>query len=164
MRGNIKSFEKSFTHAEVVALAERTLKRFKGDRNAAGRYARSMESRYESSKWAQVVEVLATSRNHATMKASVPRKSPQQLAREIDAYLDRVGTKAVSGLAAHTPLERMGRLTAKFKAIKQAANMDDLRKRFKITPSMEKRMEKMAERGSLLDEDVRSRRRPRRRR
>lgn len=79
MRGNIKSFEKSFTHAEVVALAERTLKRFGGDKNKAGRYARSMESRYESSKWAQVVEVIATSgRHHATKKAS-----PAQLDRDI---------------------------------------------------------------------------------
>jgi hypothetical protein len=79
VRGNIKSFEKSFTHAEVVALAERTLKRFGGDRNKAGRYARSMENRYESSKWAQVVEVLATSgRHHATKK-----KSPTQLDREV---------------------------------------------------------------------------------
>lgn len=68
MRGNIKSFEKPFSHAEVVALAERTLKRFGGDRNKAGRYARSMENRYESSKWAQVVEVLATSSSHATKK------------------------------------------------------------------------------------------------
>jgi hypothetical protein len=68
VRGNIKSFEKPFTHAEVVALAERTLKRFGGDRSKAGRYARSMENRYESSKWAQVVEVLATSRSHATKK------------------------------------------------------------------------------------------------
>jgi hypothetical protein len=160
VRGNIKSFEKSFTHAEVVALAERTLKRFKGDKNAAGRYARSMESRYESSKWAQVVEVLATSRSHhATMKASVPRKSPQQLAREIDDYLQAVGNKAITGLAARTPKERMRGLLTKFNAIKQAANMDDLRKRFKITPAMEKRMEKMAEKGSLLDEDVRSRQR-----
>ena len=75
MRGNIKSFEKPFTHAEVVALAERTLKRFGGDRNKAGRYARSMENRYESSKWAQVVEVLATSRHHAT------KKSPSQSQR-----------------------------------------------------------------------------------
>jgi hypothetical protein len=82
VRGNIKSFEKSFTHAEVVALAERTLKRFGGfggDRNKAGRYARSMENRYESSKWAQVVEVLATSgRHHATKKSS-----PTQLDREV---------------------------------------------------------------------------------
>lgn len=76
MRGNIKSFEKPFTHAEVVALAERTLKRFGGDVSKAGRYARSMEDRYESSKWAQVVEVLSTS--HATIK-----KSPAQLEREI---------------------------------------------------------------------------------
>jgi hypothetical protein len=76
MRGNIKSFEKSFTHADVVALAERTLKRFGGDRNKAGRYARSMENRYESSKWAQVVEVLATSgRHHATRKKSSLRPS-----------------------------------------------------------------------------------------
>ena len=76
MRGNIKSFEKPFTHAEVVALADRTLKRFGGDRNKAGRYARSMENRYESSKWAQVVEALATSR-HAT------KKSAAELDREI---------------------------------------------------------------------------------
>jgi hypothetical protein len=70
VRGNIKSFEKPFTHAEVVALAERTLKRFGGDRNKAGRYARSMENRYESSKWQQVVEVIATSgrQHHATKK------------------------------------------------------------------------------------------------
>lgn len=88
MRGNIKSFEKPFTHAEVVALADRTLKRFGGDRSRAGRYARSMEDRYESSKWAQVVEVLATSRtsgnagpHHAT------KKTPAQLEREIDAAL-----------------------------------------------------------------------------
>lgn len=85
MRGNIKSFEKSFTHSEVVALAERTLKRFGGDKNKAGRYARSMESRYESSKWALVVEVLATSgRHHATTKAS-----PAQLDREIAEVLGR---------------------------------------------------------------------------
>ena len=78
MRGNIKSFEKPFTHAEVVALAERTLKRFGGVRSKAGRYARSMENRYESSKWAQVVEVLATSgRDHATKKSSA------QLDREV---------------------------------------------------------------------------------
>jgi hypothetical protein len=68
VRGNIKSFEKPFTHAEVIALADRTLERFGGDRNKAGRYARSMEDRYESAKWAQVVEVLVTSgRRHATM-------------------------------------------------------------------------------------------------
>ena len=78
MRDNIKSFEKPFTHAEVVALAERTLKRFGGDRNKAGRYARSMEDRYESAKWAQVVEVLATSRQHHATK-----KSPAQLNRDI---------------------------------------------------------------------------------
>lgn len=91
MRGNIKSFEKPFTHAEVVALADRTLKRFGGDRARAGRYARSMEDRYESSKWAQVVEVLATSRtpgpvssHHATRKTP---KTPAQLEREIDAAL-----------------------------------------------------------------------------
>lgn len=79
MRGNIKSFEKPFTHAEVVALAARTLKRFGGDRNAAGRYARAMEDRYESAKWARVVEVIATSaQHHAT------RKTPRaQLNREI---------------------------------------------------------------------------------
>ena len=77
MRGNIKSFEKPFTHAEVVALADQTLKRFGGDRNKAGRYARSMENRYESSKWAQVVEVLATGRQHAT------KKSAAELDREI---------------------------------------------------------------------------------
>ena len=70
MRGNIGSFEKPFSHAEVVALAERTLKRFGGDRNKAGRYARSMENRYESSKWAQVVEVIVTGgrQHHATKK------------------------------------------------------------------------------------------------
>ena len=60
MRGNINSFEKSYTHAEVVALAKRTLKRFRGNKNAAGRYARAMEDRYESRKWRDVVEVLAT--------------------------------------------------------------------------------------------------------
>lgn len=86
MRGNIKSFEKTFTHAEVVALAERTLKRFGGDRRKAGRYARSMESRYESSKWAQVVEVLATSRQHATHST---KKPPAQLDREIAEALAR---------------------------------------------------------------------------
>lgn len=85
MHGNIKSFEKPFTHAEVVALAERTLKRFGGDRNMAGRYARSMEDRYESAKWAQVVEVLATSgRQHATKKTP-----PAQLKREIAEALAR---------------------------------------------------------------------------
>ena len=92
MRGNIKSFEKPFTHAEVVALADRTLKRFGGDRSKAGRYARSMENRYESSKWAQVVEVLATSRQHATKKSpspSVAKKTAAQLQREIDAALAR---------------------------------------------------------------------------
>ena len=89
MRGNIKSFEKPFTHAEVVALAERTLKRFGGDRNKAGRYARSMESRYESSKWAQVVEVLATSRQH-----HATRKTPAQLNREIAQALHRRRDKA----------------------------------------------------------------------
>src|SRR4029077_2975107 len=79
MRGNIKSFEKPFTHAEVVALAERTLKRFKGDRNAAGRYARSMGDRHESAKWAQVVEVIATgAAQHAGKKPP-----PAQLGREI---------------------------------------------------------------------------------
>ena len=71
MRGNIKSFEKPFTRAEVVALAERTLKRFGDDRSKAGRYARSMEDRHESAKWAQVVEVIATSgQHHATEKSS----------------------------------------------------------------------------------------------
>lgn len=79
MRGNIKSFEKAFTPAEVVALAERTLKRFKGDRNAAGRYARSMEDRYESAKWAQVVEVIAT----GTQAQAVKKTPPAQLEREI---------------------------------------------------------------------------------
>jgi len=84
VRGNIKSFEKPFTHAEVVTLAERTLKRFGNDRNKAGRYARSMEDRYESAKWAQVVEVIATGgRHHAT------KKSPAQLQREIDEALAR---------------------------------------------------------------------------
>jgi hypothetical protein len=78
LSGNIKSFEKPFTHSEVVALAERTLKRFGGDRNKAGRYARGMEDRYESAKWAQVVEVLATSRqDHAV------RKTGAQLDAEI---------------------------------------------------------------------------------
>ena len=87
MRGNIKSFEKPFTHAEVVALAERTLKRFGGDRNKAGRYARSMENRYESSKWAQVVEVIATSRSHATKKkmTQAERRSIIQAARQASA-------------------------------------------------------------------------------
>ena len=85
MRGNIKSFEKPFTHAEVVALAERTLKRFDGDRNKAGRYARSMEDRYESAKWAQVVEVIVTGgRQHATVK-----KTAAQLDREIAEALAR---------------------------------------------------------------------------
>ena len=87
MRGNIKSFEKPFTHAEVVALAERTLKRFGGDKNKAGRYARSMENRYESSKWALVVEVLATSRTHHATKKPPAQKSPAQLQREIDETL-----------------------------------------------------------------------------
>lgn len=94
MRGNIKSFEKPFTHAEVVALAERTLKRFGGDRNKAGRYARSMENRYESSKWAQVVEVLATSRTHHATKKPSTQKSPAQLQREID---EALAPKKVAG-------------------------------------------------------------------
>lgn len=60
MRGNFKTPERPFTHAEVVALAQRTLQRFGNDRVKAGRYARSMEDRHESAKWAQVVEVIAT--------------------------------------------------------------------------------------------------------
>lgn len=89
MRSNIKSFEKPFTHAEVVSLAERTLKRFGGDRNAAGRYARSMEDRYESTKWAQVVEVIATgAQPHATRKTS-----RAQLNREIAEVLARKGKR-----------------------------------------------------------------------
>jgi hypothetical protein len=101
VRGNIKSFEKPFTHGEVVALADRTLKRFGGDRNKAGRYARSMENRYESSKWAQVVEVLATSgRHHATMK-----KSPAQLDREIAQALGHA-TKASTKRWNHNSVAR----------------------------------------------------------
>jgi len=96
MRGNIKSFEKPFTHAEVVALAERTLKRFGGDMSKAGSYARSMEDRYESSKWAQVVEVLATyRRDHAT------KKSARQLQHEIDEVL----TKRSHATEAFTPVK-----------------------------------------------------------
>jgi len=83
VRGNIKSHEKAFTHAEVVALAERTLKRFGGDRNVAGRYARSMEDRHESAKWAQVVEVIAT----GSSAHSVKKTPPAQLKREIDEAL-----------------------------------------------------------------------------
>lgn len=89
MGGNIKSFEKPFKHAEVVALAKRTLKRFGGDRNAAGRYARAMEDRYESAKWAQVVEVIATSgRYHATMKTS-PAQLDRDIAEALSSRLDR---------------------------------------------------------------------------
>lgn len=97
MRGNIKSFEKPFTHAEVVALAARTLKRFGGDRNKAGRYARSMENRYESSKWAQVVEVLATSaRHHAkngghAIDDDGASMTQRHTAHELDQWLDRNG-------------------------------------------------------------------------
>lgn len=98
MRGHIKSFEKPFSHSEVVALAERTLKRFGGDRNKAGRYARSMENRYESSKWAQVVEVLATSRHHAT------KKSAKQLEREIASSLAK-GTSNMESVTRERVLE-----------------------------------------------------------
>jgi hypothetical protein len=107
VRGNIKSFERPFTHAEVVALAERTLKRFGGDRNKAGRYARSMENRYESSKWAQVVEVLATSgRHHAKIDSN------SSAARELDQWLDRNGyhhARAKKTPSAHATLPHASR-------------------------------------------------------
>jgi hypothetical protein len=97
--GNIKSFEKSFTHAEVVALAARTLKRFGGDRNKAGRYARSMENRYESAKWAQVVEVIATGgRHHATKKSSarLQREINEVLAKPSDSVRGAHAVKTVA--------------------------------------------------------------------
>jgi hypothetical protein len=58
--GNYASFEKPYTHAEVINIARRLLQRYRGDKARAGRYARNMEDRYESRKWHDVVEVLAT--------------------------------------------------------------------------------------------------------
>jgi hypothetical protein len=58
--GNYKSLEKTYTHAEVIEIAQRLLRRYHGDKKRAGRYARGMEDRYESRKWRDVVEVLAT--------------------------------------------------------------------------------------------------------
>jgi hypothetical protein len=60
----------------------------------------------------------------------------------------------------NTIKQRHRRLFTKIEAIKKAANMPDLRKRFQITPAMEKRLETMAEAESLLDEDIK--RRPKR--
>lgn len=120
--GNIKSFEKPFTHAEVVALAERTLKRFGGDINKAGRYARSMEDRYESAKWAQVVEVLATSGSHHATK-----KSPSELERDIaEALASRkvphdASYRAVHRLAVEENLHR--ELAERFKEIERATHV-----------------------------------------
>ena len=57
--GNYKSFEKPFTDRDVLEQARRVLARYRGDKNAAGRYARAMEDRYESAKWQRVVELLS---------------------------------------------------------------------------------------------------------
>jgi hypothetical protein len=57
---NYASLEKPYTHAEVIEIARRLLKRYSGDKARAGRYARNMEDRYESRKWHDVVEILAT--------------------------------------------------------------------------------------------------------
>lgn len=84
-------------------------------------------------------------------------KSPQRLAEEIDAYLTRVGEKAVRGMPQTTVKQRTRRLVTKLDAIKKAANMPDLRKRFKISPAMEKRLESLAEAGSLLADDIQQR-------
>lgn len=85
MKGNIKSFEKSYTHAEVLEAARRLLRRYRGNKAAAGRYARSMEDRYESRKWRDIVEVLAT------MPAETPAR---QLDTEIATSLaDRARAK-----------------------------------------------------------------------
>lgn len=59
---NYMSLEKLYTHAEVVEIAHRLLRRYHGDKMRAGRYARNMEDRYESRKWHDVVEILATGR------------------------------------------------------------------------------------------------------
>lgn len=56
-----------------------------------------------------------------------------------------------------TVKQRARRLFTKLDAIKKAADMTDLRKRFKISPAMEKRMEALAEAGSLLDDDTKQR-------
>jgi hypothetical protein len=85
-------------------------------------------------------------------------RSPKQIAQEIDAYLTRVGEKAVVDTPSGTPKQRFSRIQTKFAAIEKAADMTDLRKRFKIGPAMEKRMEEMAEAGSLLADDVTRRR------
>jgi hypothetical protein len=122
VRSHIKSFEKAFTHAEVVALADRTLKRFGGDKNKAGRYARSMEDRYESAKWAQVVEVLATGgRQHAT-------KSASQLQREINetlagrSHATKIGTSPAGvEWVAYRPQD-VGPMTARLAALRAKAD------------------------------------------
>ena len=128
MRGNIKSFEKPFTHAEVVALAARTLKRFGDDRNKAGRYARSMENRYESAKWAQVVEVIATSgRHHSTMKTA-----PAQLDREIAEALATPKHEAASvpkiasPAPPRRPKKRVTVVWADLNVLAQAASFGDI--------------------------------------
>jgi hypothetical protein len=130
VRGNIKSFEKPFTHAEVVALAERILKRFGGDRNKAGRYARSMENRYESSKWAQVVEVLATSgRHHAKIDRGGNEREDAAMThsaeRELDQWLDNNGyrharSKKTGRTRAHATMPQARR----FRLVEQHAPTD----------------------------------------
>ena len=86
-------------------------------------------------------------------------RSPVQIAQEIDAYLKRVAKKAVRGMPCTSPKQRFSRIQTEFAAIEKAADMTDLRKRFKISPAMEKRMEAMAEAGSLLADDVERQRR-----
>lgn len=56
--GNFRSRERPYSYQDVVSAARRTLGRYHGDLNRAGRYARSMEDRYESSKWGAVVEYI----------------------------------------------------------------------------------------------------------
>ncbi len=69
--------------------------------------------------------------------------------QKIDAYLTRVGEKAVSGMPRQTPGERIRVILSKFEAIKKAARMSDLRKRFGITPTLEKRLKAAIKDGSL---------------
>jgi hypothetical protein len=88
------------------------------------------------------------------MNPRVASKSPRQVAQLVGAYLTRVGEKAVVGMPNDTSKQRLSRILTRFAAIKKAVDMTDLRKRFKISPAMWKRMEAMAEAGSLLADDV----------
>jgi hypothetical protein len=80
-------------------------------------------------------------------------KSPSRLAREIGVYLSCVGKKAVADMPSDTSKMRLSRIFTRFAAIKKAANMTDLRTRFRISSAMWKRMEALAEAGSLLADD-----------